>query len=117
VTGADAAAPCARGVTAVDPLELAAPVLADTPLVLAVAVAGPPDLAAPVVGAPPPVRTLAAARRRSDRDGVPPAAEPARPALEAAVFSWRTTRSARGVVISSVGVAPVDRGDVIAPAF
>jgi len=74
------------------------------------------DLAAPVVGAPPPARTPAAAGRRSDRAGVPPDAGAARPALEAAVSSWRATRSALGDVISSGGVAPVDREDVMAAA-
>jgi len=116
VAGADGASPPARGVAAVEPLELAAPVLAGAPLVRAVAVAGPPYLAAPVVGAPPLVRTPAAAGRRSDRAGVPPNAGATRHALEAAVSSWRPTRSALGVVISSGGVAPDDLEDVMAPA-
>jgi len=116
VPGADAAAPPARGVATVEPLALAAPILAGAPLVRAVAVAGPPDLAAPVVGASPPARAPAAAGRRSDRAGAPLDAGAARPALKAAVSSWRTTRSARGEVISSVRVAPVDREDVMAAA-
>jgi len=116
VTCAGAAAPHARGVAAVEPLALAAPVLADAPPVRADAVAGPPDLFAPVVGASPPARTPAAAGRRSDRTGVPPDAGAVRPALEAAVSSSRPTRSALGDVISSVGVVPVDREDAMAAA-
>ena len=113
---ADVAAPPARGVAAVEPFALAAPILAGAPLVRAVAVAGPPDLAAPVVGASPPAQPPAAAGRRSDQAGVPPDAGAACPALEAAVSSCRTTRSALGDVISSVGVALVDREDVMAAA-
>jgi len=103
-------------VATVEHLALAALILAGAPLVRAVAVSGPSDLAAPLVGASPPVRTPAATGRRSDRAGVPPDAGAACPALEAAVSSWRTTRSALGDVISSVGVAFVDREDVMAAA-
>jgi len=113
---AGAAAPPARGVAAVEPLALAAPTLADAPPVRADAVAGPPDLAAPVVGALRWARTPAAAGRRSDRIGVRPDAGAARPALEAAVSSSRLSRSAFGVVISSIGVVPVDREDAMAAA-
>jgi len=101
---------------AVEPLALAAPILAGAPPLRAVAVVGPPDLAAPVVGASPPARTPAAAGRRSDRTGVPPDAGAARPALEAAVSSSRPKRSELGDVISSVGVGPVDREDAMAAA-
>jgi len=103
-------------VAAVEPLALGAPTLAGAPLVRAVAVAWPPDLDAPVVGASPPARTPAAAGRRSERAGVPPDAGAARPALEATVSSWRTTRSALGDVISSVGATPVDHEDIMATA-
>jgi len=97
VVGANAAAPPARGVAAVEPLYLAALVLAGAPLVRTVAAAGLPDLTAPVVGVPPPVRTPAAAGRRSDLAGVPPDADATRPAL--------------GAAVSSGGVAPVDHED------
>jgi len=103
-------------VAEVEPLDLAASVLAGAPLVRAFAVAGPPDLAAPVVGASPPVGTQAPAGRRSEPAGVLPDAGAARSALEAAVSSWRTTRSALRVVTSSGGVAPVDNEDVMASA-
>ena len=111
VTGAEAAAPRARGIAAVDPLAMAAPKQAGAPLVRAIAAAWPPDLAVPVVGASPPARTPAAAGRRSDRADVLSDACAARPACEAAVSFWRTTRSARGVVIVSVGTTPVDCED------
>jgi len=113
---AGAAAPSARGVAAVEPLTLAAPSLAGAPPVRADAVAAPPDLDAPVAGASTPARTPTAAGRRSVRTGVPPDAGVARPALEAAVSSSRSTRSALGDVISSVGVVPVDREDAMAAA-
>jgi len=100
-------------VAAVEHRALAAPVLAGAPLVRAVAAAWQPDLAVPVVGASPPARTPAAAGRRFDRAGVPPDAGAARPAPEAAVSSWRSTRSALGVLISSVCATPVDREDVM----
>jgi len=116
VSGADAAPPPVRGVAAVEPLALASPVLAGAPLVRAVAAAWPPDLAAPVVGASPPARTTAAADRRSDRAGIPPDAGAARPAHEAAVFSWRPTRSALWDDVSSVGATPVDCEDFMAAA-
>jgi len=104
-------------VAAVEPSDLAAPTLAGAPPVRADAEAGPPDFAAPLVGASPPARTPAAAGRQSDRTGVPADAGAARPALQAAVPSWRLTRSALGVVISSVGATPVDREDVMAAAY
>jgi len=113
--GADATAPPARGVAAVEPLPLEAPVLAGAPLVRTVAAAWPNDLAAPVVGASP-ARTPAAAGRRCDRAGVPFDAGAARPALQAALSSERPTRSALEVVISSVGATPVDREDVMTTA-
>ena len=70
----------------------------------------------PGVGAPPPMRTPAAAGRRSERAGVSPDGAAVRPALEASVSSWFPTRSALGFVISSGGVAPVDRGDAMSTA-
>ena len=101
------AAPPARAVAAVEPLALAAPSLAG---------AAPPDLAAPVADASPPTRAPAAVGRRSDRSGVPPNCGAARPALAAAAASARPARSALGDAISSVGAAPVVRGDAMAPA-
>jgi len=117
VTCACAASPPARVVAAVEPLNLAAPTLAGAPPVRADAEAGPPDLVAPVVGASPPARTPAVAGPQSERTGVPADAGAARPALEAAVSSWRLTRSALGVVISSVGATPVDREEFMAAAY
>jgi len=114
--GADAAAPPARGVAAVEPLDLAAPVLAGAPLVRTVAAAGLPDFAAPVVGAPPPVRTPAAAGRRSDLAGAPLGTGATNTALGAAVSYCRATRPALEAVVSSSGVAPVDREDEMATA-
>jgi len=114
VLGADAAAPRARGVAAVEPLDLAAPVLAVAPLVLAVGADGLPDLTVPVVGVPVPVRTPAAAGQRLNLAGVPPDADGTRPALGATVFSGRATRPALGAAVSSGGVAPIDREDNMA---
>jgi len=94
---------------------LEAAVLAGALLFRTVAAAWPTDLAANVVGASP-ARTPAAARRRSDRAGVPNDAGAARPAREAAVSSGRSTRSALGVVISSDGATPGDREDGMAAA-
>jgi len=95
---------------------LAAPVLAGAPLVRTVDSAGLPDLAAPVVGAPPPVRTPAAAGRRSDLAGAPLGTGATHTALRAAVSYCRATRPALEAVVSSSGVAPVDREDEMATA-
>jgi len=72
VAGADAAAPPARRVAAVEPLALGAPVLPDAPLARGVSATGLPDLA--VADA-----------------GVPLDAGAARPALEEAISSVGAT--------------------------